>query len=79
MVEVSSPSSRRLDLIRKKDLYARFGVVEYWFVDLDGDRVETYQLDDADYGAPQILVCGQTLNSTVLPEFSMKVDRILGL
>src|SRR6266542_3708826 len=42
VVEVSSPSTRRLDLIRKRDLYERFGVPEYWYVDLDADRVEIY-------------------------------------
>ena len=35
LVEVSSPSTRRLDLIHKRNLYERVGLPEYWFVDLD--------------------------------------------
>ena len=40
VVEVSSPSSIRIDLVRKLELYQRFGVPEYWYVDLEADRVE---------------------------------------
>src|SRR5204862_385053 len=43
-VEVSSPSTRRLELVRKLELYERFGVQECWYVDLDADRVEIYRL-----------------------------------
>src|SRR5438552_1020305 len=44
VVEVSSPSTRRLDLVRKRELYERFGIPEYWYVDLDAERVEAYRL-----------------------------------
>src|SRR5262249_1604689 len=37
VVEVSSPSTRHTDLVRKRDLFERFGVPEYWFVDLDAE------------------------------------------
>ncbi|MCX8490431.1 MAG: Uma2 family endonuclease [Cyclobacteriaceae bacterium] len=33
LVEVLSPSNKEYDLIRKKDLYEKFGVKEYWVVD----------------------------------------------
>lgn len=42
VVEVSSPGTRRTDLGPKKDLYERYGVAEYWFVDLDVERIEVY-------------------------------------
>jgi Uma2 family endonuclease len=44
IVEVSSPSIREIELRRKKDLYEREGIPEYWYVDLEADRVEIYRL-----------------------------------
>jgi Uma2 family endonuclease len=44
VVEVSSPSTRRLELVRKLEAYQRFGVPEYWYIDVDADRVEVYRL-----------------------------------
>ena len=35
VVEILSPGTRNRDLVTKRDLYARFGVQEYWIVDPD--------------------------------------------
>jgi Uma2 family endonuclease len=37
-------SDPRHDRVRKRRLYAHFGVPEYWLVDPDGERVEVYRL-----------------------------------
>jgi Uma2 family endonuclease len=34
VVEIISPGSRRLDFVDKRDLYANYGVLEYWLIDL---------------------------------------------
>lgn len=78
VVEVSSPSTRRLELVRKRDVYQRFGVPEYWFVDLDADRVETYRLERGRYGPPTILFRGKTLTSPLAPSFSLPIGELLG-
>src|SRR5262249_35719078 len=68
VVEVSSPTTRRLELVRKRELYERHGVPEYWYVDLDAERVEIYRLGEADrYGPPTIVRRGDRLTSEVLP------------
>lgn len=41
-VEVSSPSTRRLDIVHKRQLYERSGVAEYWFVDRQAEVVDVY-------------------------------------
>ena len=78
-VEVSSPSTRRLELVRKRDLYERHGVPEYWYVDLEVDRIEVFRRgDDGRYQAPTLLGRGDTLISAVVPGLELAVDAILG-
>ena len=38
VIEVVSPSSRRMDYIRKNALYTDAGVREYWIVDPDSEQ-----------------------------------------
>lgn len=77
VVEVSSPSTRRLDLFRKRRLYERFAVPEYWFVDLDADRVEAYRLADQRYGAPTVYEHDDVAEAAVLEGFSVAVAALL--
>ena len=61
IIEVLSPSTRRRDLGRKAEIYARFGVPQYWIADpkaasmriltLSGERYEI----EAEGKAPSIL------------------------
>jgi Uma2 family endonuclease len=78
VVEVSSPSTRRLELSRKKDLYERFAVPEYWYVDLDADRVEVYRLRESRYDLPELLGRGDRIESPLTTGLVIQVDQILG-
>ncbi len=78
VVEVSSPSTRRLELTRKRALYERYGVSEYWYVDLDADRVEVHSLAEGGYGPPRLLGPGDTLTSSQAAGFRLDVDELLG-
>ena len=44
--EVLSPSTRRLDLGDKRDIYGREGVRHIWFVDPDARTLEAFELRD---------------------------------
>ena len=78
LVEVSSPSTRRLDLIKKRGLYEREGVAEYWFVDLDADVVDVYRLDvRGSYGMPTTLDQTATLTCLAAPSFELSVLEAL--
>lgn len=44
--EVLSPSSARGDRVKKRDLYQRNRVSEYWIVDLDARVIERWRPDD---------------------------------
>ncbi|MGH2829648.1 MAG: Uma2 family endonuclease [Actinomycetota bacterium] len=70
-------SDARLDKVRKRDLYARFGVPEYWVVDPDEDRVEVYRHDGAGYGKPAILVAGDEVTFQPLPGLRILVADLL--
>ena len=76
VVEVSSPSTRRTDLIRKRALYERHGVEEYWFVDRDHELVLVHQLVDGAYGDPFEVPRGQVVHATAAPGFAVPVDDL---
>jgi len=78
VVEVSSPSTRRLDLVKKRGLYEREGVAEYWFVDLEVDRVDVHRLNAAGvYGMPASLGEGDVLTCLAAPGFELSVTTAL--
>ena len=47
--EVLSPSTRRIDLGGKRDVYAREGVSHLWFVDPDARTLEAFKLRDGQW------------------------------
>lgn len=77
VVEVSSPSTRRFDVVVKRALYEREGVSEYWFVDLEADRVEVYRLKAGRYGRPELVGAGEVVRAHHLVDLAIDVDDIL--
>ncbi len=49
VVEISSEHSRRRDKVQKRIVYAKYGVPEYWIVDLSNLTLEQYVLDGDRY------------------------------
>lgn len=77
VVEVLSPSTAKLDTVRKSKLYAQYGVDECWFVTSDFDRVEVWaRTTEGTYGFPQIFAAGQTLTTPLLPGFELAIDAL---
>lgn len=75
LIEVLSDA--RTDRVRKRDVYASFGVPEYWIVDPEADRVEIYRLDGDHYGKPEILEPGDMLTFPALPDLAISVTELL--
>ena len=67
------------DRVRKRRLYARFGVPEYWIVDPDRARVEVHRLPEGadQYSGPTILEPGATLTTDLLPGLEIDVADLL--
>ncbi len=49
LVEILSPGNKSFDMIKKKDLYEKFGVKEYWIVEPETKLAIGYALNNAAY------------------------------
>ncbi len=76
VVEVSSAPTRRRDLGRKRHLYERMRVAEYWFVDVEAANVVVHKLHDAGYAPPTIVDVGDDLTCAQLPELRIAVAAL---
>jgi Uma2 family endonuclease len=80
VIEVARESLRQ-DRRVKGALYARFGVPEYWIVNLEDRVIEVFSDPDATNGAyrrTRIVGGGDTLASETLPQVSFPVAELLG-
>ena len=71
VVEILSPSTRRRDLGRKEELYAEYGIREYWVVDPKARSVSVYVLRDGRY--KELPQEGGIARSEVLPVLAIDV------
>jgi len=76
-VEVSSPSTKGRDRIRKRALYERYGVTEFWIVDMDSDVIEVYRLGDDGYGPPERFGPGDTVTTALIEGFAEPFERLV--
>ncbi len=76
VVEILSPSTAERDRTRKRALYARYGVPEYWLVDPDSRTITILRLDGGVFAVVSRYGRGQTLTSPTLPGFAASLDDI---
>ena len=66
IIEVLSPATAAHDQIRKRDVYERAGVREYWLVHPTDRIVTVYRLENGRYGRPDIAeLAGETAPQAV--------------
>ena len=66
IIEVLSPATAAHDQVRKRDLYERAGVREYWLVHPTDRIVTVYRLENGRYGRPDIAeLAGETAPQAV--------------
>jgi len=70
VIEVGSESTLYKDMTRKKALYERSGVREYWIVNPDSGSVLRYVLVDGRYSPATEILPGEPVHSAVLEGFS---------
>ena len=76
VVEILSPSTGQRDLGIKRNLYAKYGVREFWIVDPDVKAVEVLPLTETGYRTIVIVPQTGTLNSPLFPALNLALTDI---
>ncbi|MDO4267420.1 MAG: Uma2 family endonuclease [Eubacteriales bacterium] len=75
IVEIVSPSSRRMDYSTKNTLYSAAGVREYWIIDPDRQRTTVYRYSEDD--APMIYTFDQPIPVGIYPGLAICIADLL--
>lgn len=75
VVEVADKRTGAIDTTVKFDLYQRYGVSEYWIVQLQAQNVHVYTLEDGKYALVDIYESGD-IPSRIFPELTIAHERI---
>ncbi len=78
VVEILSPGSdnRKRDLVAKRYLYGKYGVEEYWTVDLEKRTVVVYRLAANTLEEFATFSDQEKIESTVLPELNLGIEAV---
>jgi Uma2 family endonuclease len=78
IIEILSPGSgnEQRDRIAKRQLYGKYGVLEYWIADLENRTIEIYRLGDQVLELISTFREQDEFTSWVLPGFRCKVMSI---
>ena len=77
VIEVVSPSSRKMDYVRKNTVYAEANVREYWIVDPQKERTTVYRYEDD--VAPTIFSFDQAITVGIYKDLSITISELLHL
>ncbi|MDI6780616.1 MAG: Uma2 family endonuclease [bacterium] len=76
LIEIISKNSAQRDRIIKRRLYEKYGVHEYWLVDMDKKEIEVLVLSRGTYETYGVFQSQDTLSSVVLEGFHFKVEEV---
>jgi len=76
VVEVLSPSTRRVDQFTKFRAYEKATVPEYWIVDPKARLVQLYTLEDQEYGLLGDFMGDEVIESKVLAGLKIMADSL---
>jgi len=79
IIEILSPSSSYYDQVQKKEMYARFGIQEYWIVDPIKQSIEIYLNKEYEFELKQRLLKEGEAKSEVLNGFRIELKEIFKL
>ncbi|MGH9361093.1 MAG: Uma2 family endonuclease [Thermoanaerobaculia bacterium] len=78
VIEILSPSTRGMDQVRKRDLYDRFGVGEYWIADPFRDAIRVYRRGAGGLvlAAELSVAAGDLLTTPLLPGLEIQLTEV---
>ncbi|NMA69364.1 MAG: Uma2 family endonuclease [Desulfitobacterium sp.] len=77
VIEVSSPSTGKIDKILKFNAYEKAGVSEYWIVEPTDKTVSVFTLqEDKGYGRPQTYSEDDTVSVNSFPELEIDLKKV---
>lgn len=75
IIEIVSPSSRKMDYSTKNSLYSNAGVREYWIIDPAKERTTVYRYEED--AAPMVFLFHQELSVGIFEGFSIRISDLL--
>src|SRR5438874_4394165 len=81
VIEILSPDkeNRERDLLVKRQLYAKYGISEYWIVDSENRLVEVYKLDVNRLQSVATFRDSEEITTELLPGFRLTVSALFDL
>ena len=76
VIEIVSPSTSKIDIKLKKDLYERFGVREYWIVFPEDERVEVYLLEGGNYKLRGVFLKHDALQVSTIEKLKVNLEEV---
>ena len=76
VIEILSPSNRRLDLKRKRSLYEKFGVKEYWIIDPELKTIQKLLSRDGKFTEAGIFGIKGKISSNIVRGFQFLVSKL---
>ncbi|MEW6238352.1 MAG: Uma2 family endonuclease [Candidatus Omnitrophota bacterium] len=78
VIEILSLSSDHKDKVLKRNLYAKFGVKEYWLVDPDAKQIQVFTLKDGALAPWNAYRLDETMQSALWPDLKLELKSIFG-
>ena len=76
VIEILSDSTRKLHLVLKRNLYASYGVREYWIVDPKAERIDIYILEKDELVKKVEITEGEARSLAVLPGLAIPLREV---
>ena len=78
VIEIASTRTRTLDRTVKRELYERFGVLEYWMADPVEETVEVLRLENGRFVSVGVYGRSDALTTPLLPGLAIDLNEVFG-